>query len=127
MNLRAAFPPGVETVGDEHHAVDPGRGNRGQLGKLVIQAFADVAGSDHRHAAGGGFLDEGGEFNPFFQAEKLHLAGLADREQRVRTIVDVPFHQPAEARIVDLAVRGERRDHHGNDAFDLLRHEFEPV
>ena len=122
--LGSAFPPGVETVGDEHHAVDPGRGDRGQFGKLIVQAFADVAGSDHRDAAGGGFPDESGELNAFIEAEKLHLAGLADRKQRVRTVVDVPFHQPAEARIVDSAVRGERRDHHGNDAFDLLRHDF---
>ena len=86
--------------------------------------LADVARCYYRHAPRRLLLDEAGERDAFIKAEELHLAGLADGEQAVRAVGDVPLDQVFEALVVDRPFFGEGGQHDGDDAVDLVRHGF---
>ena len=75
-----------------------------------------------RHAAGNLFDDEMSEGGTLGQGQKLHLARLGNGKQGVGALLEIPFNQAFQTRIVNFILIGEWRQHYGNDAFDLRRH-----
>src|SRR6185437_5198455 len=88
----------------------------------LVDIIADVPGRDHRHAASYLPHDEAAQLFALLQTEELHLARLADREQRINIMRQVPVNKALEPRIIDDTVFGERGNHHGNYAVDALAH-----
>ena len=112
----------VEPIGDEDQRVRAHVRHRREFGLLVGERLAHVTGRDDRRAPSSLAHDEAGDRQALVETEVLHLARLADREQRVRAVGEIPFDQPFEAGVVDIAVIAERSEHHWDDTADGAWH-----
>ena len=112
----------VEPIGDEDQRVRAHVRHRREFGLLLGERLAHVTGRDDRRAPSRLAHDEAGDRQALVETEVLHLARLADREQGVRAVGEIPFDQPFEAYVVDVAVIGERSEHDRDDAADGAWH-----
>ena len=78
--------------------------------RLIASAVElDPVAGDHRHAPGGRLDHQLDHALVLGMREGRRLAGGADRDQTVGSLVDVPLNQGAERRLIDPAI-AERRD-----------------
>jgi len=112
----------VEPIGDEDQRVRAHVRHRREFVRLVGERLAHVAGRDDRRAPSRLAHDEAGDRQALVETEVLHLARLADREQGVRAVGEIPFDQPFEAGVVNIAVIAERSEHHWDDTADGAWH-----
>jgi hypothetical protein len=103
-------------VGDEDQSIDAGPGDGGEFLALPGRRVGHMARRNHGHPPRDTFDGEAGKVAPFRQRQMLHFRRLADSEQRMRPILDIPLDQRLVALPVDLIARREGRDHHRNDA-----------
>ena len=85
-----------------------------------------LARGDHRDTAIDLFCREDGEVASLRKAQELHFGRLADREQRLGAMRDVPFDQVFQTVSVDAAVLMKGRDHDRDDPMDIFFHFFHP-
>ena len=85
-----------------------------------------LAGGDYRDTAIDLFCREDGEVASLRKAQELHFGRLADREQRLGAMRDVPFDQVFQTVSVDVAVLMKGRDHDRDDPMDIFFHFFHP-
>ena len=83
-----------------------------------------LARGDHRDTAIDLFCRGYGEVASLRKAQELHFGRLADREQRLGAMRDVPFDQVFETVSVDAAVLMKGRDHDRDDPMDIFFHFF---
>jgi hypothetical protein len=98
-----------------------GLGGVGQLERLAGRVAAGAR--DDRHPLARGLDDRRDHRDVLLDRERRRLAGRADRDQAVDTLLDLPVDQPGQPLEVDLAV-AERGHERGETAFDRreLRH-----
>ena len=81
-----------------------------------------LARGDHRDTAIDLFCREDGEVASLRKAQELRFGRLADREQRLAAMRDVPFDQVFQTVSVDAAVIMKGRDHDRDDPIDIFFH-----